>query len=153
MLPESIVRIVEGNPGFGALINETQRIVEGNRGLFCVMHDDVLLQPSTISMLVHEMLVSNASIVGPKVVQWDNPTILKSVGSFIDRCGEVDPLIETDERDQEQHDSVKDVFFVSSVCMLIRAEVFRELNGFCREISFLVKISNSVGVLIWVGQG
>lgn len=136
VLPESIVRIVEGNPGFGALINETQRIVEGNRGLFCVMHDDVLLQPSTISMLVHEMLVSNASIVGPKVVQWDNPTILKSVGSFIDRCGEVDPLIETDERDQEQHDSVKDVFFVSSVCMLIRAEVFRELNGFCREISF-----------------
>ena len=136
VLPESIVRIVEGNPGFGALINETQRIVEGNRGLFCVMHDDVLLQPSTISMLVHEMLVSNASIVGPKVVQWDNPTILKSVGSFIDRCGEVDPLIETDERDQEQHDSVKDVFFVSSACMLIRAEVFRELNGFCREISF-----------------
>ncbi|MEN9648360.1 MAG: hypothetical protein RLZ17_396, partial [Actinomycetota bacterium] len=49
VLPESIVRIVEGNPGFGALINETQRIVEGNRGLFCVMHDDVLLQPSTIS--------------------------------------------------------------------------------------------------------
>ena len=136
VLPESIVRIVEGNPGFGVLINEIQRIVEGNKGLFCVMHDDVLLEPSTISQLVHEMLVTNASIVGPKVVQWDNPTILKSVGLLIDRCGEVDPLIETNERDQEQHDSVKDVFFISSACMLIRADTFRELNGFCREISF-----------------
>ena len=136
VLPESIVRIVEGNPGFGVLINETQRIVEGNKGLFCVMHDDVLLQPSTISQLVHEMLVSNASIVGPKLVQWDNPTILKSVGQLIDRCGEVDPLIEANERDQEQHDSVKDVFFISSACMLIRADTFRELDGFCREISF-----------------
>ena len=136
VLPESIVRIVEGNPGFGVLINEIQRIVEGNKGLFCVMHDDVLLEPSTISQLVHEMLVTNASIVGPKLVQWDNPTILKSVGLLIDRCGEVDPLIETNERDQEQHDSVKDVFFISSACMLIRADTFRELNGFCREISF-----------------
>ena len=136
VLPESIVRIVEGSPGFGVLINEIQRIVEGNKGLFCVMHDDVLLEPSTISQLVHEMLVTNASIVGPKLVQWDNPTILKSVGLLIDRCGEVDPLIETNERDQEQHDSVKDVFFISSACMLIRADTFRELNGFCREISF-----------------
>ena len=136
VLPESLVRIVEGNPGFGVLINEIQRIVEGNKGLFCVMHDDVLLEPSTISQLVHEMLVTNASIVGPKLVQWDNPTILKSVGLLIDRCGEVDPLIEANERDQEQHDSVKDVFFISSACMLIRADTFRELNGFCREISF-----------------
>ena len=136
VLPESIVRIVEGNPGFGVLINEIQRIVEGSKGLFCVMHDDVLLEPSTISQLVHEMLVTNASIVGPKLVQWDNPTILKSVGLLIDRCGEVDPLIEANERDQEQHDSVKDVFFISSACMLIRADTFRELNGFCREISF-----------------
>ena len=67
VLPESIVRIVEGNPGFGALINETQRIIEGNRGLFCVMHDYVLLQPSTISQLVHEMIVSNALVVGPNL--------------------------------------------------------------------------------------
>ena len=136
VLPESLVRIVEGNPGFGVLINEIQRIVEGSKGLFCVMHDDVLLEPSTISQLVHEMLVTNASIVGPKLVQWDNPTILKSVGLLIDRCGEVDPLIEANEHDQEQHDSVKDVFFISSACMLIRADTFRELNGFCREISF-----------------
>lgn len=136
VLPDSIVRIVEGNPGFGASINEIQRIVEGNMGLFCVMHDDVCLQPSSISQLVHEMIVSNASIVGPKIVQWDNPTVLKSVGFLIDRCGEVDPLIEANERDQEQHDSVKDVYFVSSACMLVRAEIFRELNGFCREISF-----------------
>ena len=136
VLPDAIMRIVEGNPGFGPLINEMQRIVEGDSGLFCVMHDDVALQPSTVRLLVEELFVSNASVVGPKLVQWDNPTLLKSVGFGIDRCGEIDPLIEPNERDQEQHDSVRDIFFVSSACMLVRADLFRELNGFCREIPF-----------------
>ncbi|NQV97493.1 MAG: hypothetical protein HQ486_06820, partial [Acidimicrobiaceae bacterium] len=133
VLPNAIVRIVEGNPGFGPLINEIQRIVEGDSGFFCVMHDDVALQPSTLRLLVQELFVSNAGVVGPKLVQWNNPALLQSVGYGIDRCGEVDPLIEPNERDQEQHDSVRDIFFVSSACMLVRADIFRELNGFCQE--------------------
>ncbi len=136
VLPNAIVRIVEGNPGFGPLINEIQRIVEGDSGFFCVMHDDVALQPSTLRLLVQELFVSNAGVVGPKLVRWNNPALLQSVGYGIDRCGEIDPLIEPNERDQEQHDSVRDIFFVSSACMLVRADIFRELNGFCQEIPF-----------------
>ena len=136
VLPNAIIRIVEGNPGFGPLINETQRIVEGDGGLFCVMHDDVALHPSALSQLVHELFVSNAAVVGPKLVEWENTAILKSVGFGIDRCGEVDTFIEPNERDQEQHDSIKDVFYISSACMLVRSDLFRELNGFCTEIPF-----------------
>ncbi|MFM9121853.1 MAG: hypothetical protein ACKOQX_03100, partial [Actinomycetota bacterium] len=40
------------------------------------------------------------------------------------------------ERDQEQHDAVRDVFFVSSACMLVRADLFRELGGFSPDITF-----------------
>ncbi|NQW33041.1 MAG: hypothetical protein HQ467_00455 [Acidimicrobiaceae bacterium] len=45
VLPDAIMRIVEGNPGFGPLINEMQSIVEGDRGLICLKHDDVAFQP------------------------------------------------------------------------------------------------------------
>lgn len=135
-LPNSVVRIVEGNPGFGRMINELQRIVEGDGGLFCIMHDDVVLNPNTVRTLVQELFISNAAVVGPKLLQWEKTTILQSVGFGIDRCGEVDPFIEQNERDQEQHDSVRDVFFVSSACMLVRSDLFRELNGFNQDISF-----------------
>ena len=93
VLPNAVVRIVEGNPGFGRMINELQRIVEGQGSLFCVMHDDVALSPSTIRLLVEELFVSNAAVIGPKLMQWDSPAILQSVGFGIDRCGEVDPFI------------------------------------------------------------
>lgn len=135
-LPNSVVRIVEGNPGFGRLINELQRVVEGDQGLFCIMHDDVVLNPNAIDALVRELFVSNAAVVGPKLLQWENSKLLQSVGFGIDRCGEIDPFIERNERDQEQHDAVRDVFFVSSACMLVRSDLFRELNGFNPDISF-----------------
>jgi len=135
-LPTAVVRIVEGNPGFGRLINELQRIVDGDKGLFCIMHDDVVLQTNTVRKLVEELFISNAAVVGPKLMQWDKPTLLQSVGFGIDRCGEIDPFIEQNERDQEQHDAVRDVFFVSSACMLVRSDLFRELNGFSQDISF-----------------
>jgi len=135
-LAGAVVRVVEGNPGFGRLINETQRIVEGQGGLFCVMHDDVALMPNTIRLLVEELFVSNAAVVGPKLSEWQSPQILQSVGFGVDRCGEVDPFIEIGERDQEQHDAVRDVFFVSSACMLVRADLFRELGGFSPDITF-----------------
>ena len=136
VLPNAVVRIVEGNPGFGRLINELQRIVDGDKGLFCIMHDDVVLQTNTVRKLVEELFISNAAVVGPKLMQWDKPTLLQSVGFGIDRCGEIDPFIEQNERDQEQHDAVRDVFFVSSACMLVRSDLFRELNGFSQDISF-----------------
>ncbi len=135
-LPNAVVRIVEGNPGFGRLINELQRVVEGDGGSFCIMHDDVVLNPNTLRNLVQELFISNAGVVGPKLLQWENTTLLQSVGFGIDRCGEIDPFIELNERDQEQHDSVRDVFFVSSACMLVRSDLFRELNGFNQGIAF-----------------
>ena len=136
VFPKSLVRIVEGNPGFGRVTNELQRMVEGQGGLFCIMHDDVALSTSTIRQLVEEMFVSNAAVIGPKLMQWDTPQILQSVGFGIDRCGEVDPFIEQGERDQEQHDAIRDVFFVSSACMLVRSDLFIELGGFNPDISF-----------------
>ncbi|MFM8776936.1 MAG: glycosyltransferase family 2 protein, partial [Actinomycetota bacterium] len=135
-LAGAVVRVVEGNPGFGRLVNETQRIVEGQGGLFCVMHDDVALMPNTIRLLVEELFVSNAAVVAPKLSEWQSPQTLQSVGFGVDRCGEVDPFIEIGERDQEQHDAVRDVFFVSSACMLVRADLFRELGGFSPDIAF-----------------
>lgn len=136
VLPQAVVRHIEGNPGFGLVSNEVSRLVEGDGGFFCLMHDDVALEPDAIERLIEETYRSNAGIVGPKLVQWDDPTILQNVGLHVDRIGEVEQLISENEKDQEQHDSVRDVFALSSACILIRSDLFRELGGFNRRIDF-----------------
>ena len=89
-----------------------------------------------IRLLVEELYRSNAGIVGPKIVDWDDPMVLRSVGFGLDRFGEVDQPIEPDEVDQEQHDGVRDVFVLSSASMLVRADLFRQLRGFDPAIDF-----------------
>jgi GT2 family glycosyltransferase len=136
VLPQAVVRQIEGNPGFGLVSNEVGRLVDGEGGFFCLMHDDVALEPDAVERLIEETYRSNAGLVGPKLVEWDDPTILQSVGLSVDRIGEVEPLIGENEKDQEQHDSVRDVFALSSACLLIRSDLFRELGGFNRRIDF-----------------
>ncbi len=135
-VPSAFVRGVEGNPGFGAAANEVLRLVDGDNGFFCFLHDDVVLEPQALRLLVEELYRSNAGIVGPKLVDWDNPTVLQHVGLGVDRFGEVDPIVEPGEVDQEQHDAVRDTFAVPSACLLIRADLFRAIGGFDPTIEF-----------------
>ena len=135
-LPDAIVRTVDGNPGYGPLMNEIGRLVEGDGGFFCLLHDDVALEPNAVSRLMEEMFRSNAGIVGPKLVMWDDPTIVQSVGFGVDRIGEVSSIADVGEKDQEQHDAVRDVFALHSACLLVRADLFREIGGFAPDIRF-----------------
>jgi GT2 family glycosyltransferase len=128
--PQAVVRFLGGNPGYGPSCNAVLDLVQGESGLFCFLHDDVALFPDAISQLVVEMYRSNAGVVGPKLVSWDDASMIQSVGSASDRFGVVVPYADTGERDQEQHDAVQDVFVVSSACMVVRADLFRTLGGF-----------------------
>ena len=135
-LPQAVVRSVQGNPGFGPVANEVMRLVEGDAGFFCFLHDDVALDADAVSRLIEETYRSNAGVVGPKLVDWDDPSIVQMVGLDADRFGRLDNVVESGEKDQEQHDAVRDVFVVPSACMLIRADLFREIGGFDRDVPF-----------------
>ena len=135
-VPNSFVRAVGGNPGFGAAANEVLRLVEGDNGFFCFLHDDVALDPGAIRLLVEELYRSNAGVVGPKLVSWDEPRILQHVGLAVDRLAEVDPIVEPGEFDQEQHDAVRDVFALPTACVLVRADLFRSIGGFDPVIEY-----------------
>jgi GT2 family glycosyltransferase len=136
VLPDAFVRAVAGNPGFGPAANEVIELVQGDNGYFCFLHDDVALDADAIRLLVEELYRSNAGIVGPKLVDWDRPRVLQHVGYDVDRFGEVDPLVEAGEVDQEQHDAIRDVFALPSACLLVRADLFRSLGGFDETISY-----------------
>lgn len=132
----AFVRDIDDGVGYGRTANAVMRLVEGDRGLFLLCHDDVAPMPDAVSHLVEEVYRSNAGIVGPKLVDWDDPGVLQTVGLGVDRFGEVDEIVEAGEVDQEQHDAVRDVFALSSACLLVRADLFRELGGFDDAVEF-----------------
>jgi GT2 family glycosyltransferase len=136
VLPAAFIRELPANLGFGPSANEVLRLVEGDNGFFLICHDDVVLDPRAVRLLVNELFRSNAGIVGPKLVDWERPRTLQHVGLGLDRFGEVDPLVEPGEVDQEQHDAVRDVFVLPSACLLIRADLMRALGGFDPTMSF-----------------
>ncbi|HSL75148.1 MAG TPA: glycosyltransferase [Ilumatobacteraceae bacterium] len=136
VVPAAFVRPLAANVGFGPSANEVLRLVEGDNGLFLICHDDVAPDPGALRVLVEELYRSNAGAVGPKLVEWDEPRVLQSVGLSMDRFGEIDPVVEPGEVDQEQHDGVRDVFVLPSAYLLVRADLFRELGGFDPAIDY-----------------
>ena len=134
--PAAHLRRIETNAGFGPAANEVLEAVEGAAFyLFC--HDDVRLEPDVIQVMVEEAFRSNAGVIGPKLVEWDDPGRILQVGMGADKTGAPSPYVERGELDQEQHDAVRDVFYVPGAVTLVRADLFRALGGFDPGIELL----------------
>ncbi len=129
VLPDAFVRHLPGHPGYGAATNEVLDMVEG-AAFYLLLHDDVALDHDAVHQLVEESFRSNAGVVTPKFVNWDDPRVLLHVGMSCDKTGAVVDRILEGEVDHGQHDAVRDVFVAPGGCILIRADLFRELKGF-----------------------
>ena len=127
-LPGTYVRRV-ADSGFAAAANEALYAVR-NATFLLICHDDVVLDASAVRVMLEEAYRSNAGIVGPKLVEADNPEVLLEVGRSIDRFGIPYTGIEPGELDHAQHDGVRDVFYVSDAAVLVRTDLFHELGGF-----------------------
>jgi GT2 family glycosyltransferase len=135
VLPEAHLLRLDGNPGFGAAVNAAIEAVQG-AAFYLICHDDVRLDPDVIQVMVEEAFRSNAGVVGPKIVDWHHPDQLLQVGMGADKTGAPAPLVDRYELDQEQHDAVRDVFYVPGAATLVRADLFAELGGFDPRIDF-----------------
>lgn len=136
VFPSALVRRLERNAGYGAATNQAVAMVQGAPFLL-LCHDDVELAPTTVRLLVEEAYRSNAGLVGPKLVRWDAPREILQLGLVVDKTGYAGSRVERGEFDQEQHDSVRDVFALPSGCLLVRADLFSALGGFDEAIDYL----------------
>jgi GT2 family glycosyltransferase len=135
-LPDARIHVLEHDPGYGAAANTATGLVEG-AAFYLFLHDDVALEPDSVRALVEEAFRSNAGVIGPKLVDWHDPTRLLQVGLGADKTGVLAPYAEVGELDQEQHDAVRDVFAVPGACTLVRTDLFEALHGFDEAIDYL----------------
>ena len=116
--------------GYGGAINWALSRVKTDADLLLFIHDDAAMDPDALETMVARMTADELSaIVGPKVVDWDNPRALEEVGMAVDRLAFPYKGLEPNEIDLGQHDQSHEVFYVSSTCMLVKHNVFRELRG------------------------
>ena len=136
VLPQASVRCLGYDPGFGPAANQVLLDAGPVPDFFVFCHDDVALAPSALRLLANEAVRSNAGIVGPKFVDWDDPSRLLQVGLMVDKTGVPIPTVEVGELDQEQHDAVREMFAVPGGCILVRGDLFRAVGGFDPEMTF-----------------
>src|ERR1700728_2477933 len=117
VLPDAFVRHLPGRPAYGPATNQALGMVQG-AAFYLLCHDDVALDPDAVHQLVEESFRSNAGVVAPKFVNWDDPSILLHVGMSCDKTGAVVDRIQDGEMDHGQHDAVRDVFVAPGACML-----------------------------------
>jgi GT2 family glycosyltransferase len=136
VLPKAYLRRLGSNPGFGRAANEVLGAVTGASHLL-ICHDDVAPATDAVRRMVEEAFRSNAGVVTPKYVSWNDPDRLLQVGLGADRFGSPVPRVEASEIDQEQHDEVREVFAAPGGCTLVRSDLFETLGGFDPEITLL----------------
>ncbi len=128
-LPNSEIHQVDSDHGIGRNLNAVL-LREEHPAFYLFCHHDVSLAPDAVRLMVEESFRSNASIIGPKVVNWERPNELLDVGYGMDKLGHPISRIEKGELDQEQYDAVSEVFVVSTTATLVRADLFVALGGF-----------------------
>jgi GT2 family glycosyltransferase len=122
--------------GFGAAANVVLDLVAGAEFyVFC--HDDAAPDPRAVSAMVAAAEQLEADIVGPKLVEWDDPHRFTQFGLTVDKVGVALPYVQRGELDQGQHDGLRDVFAVPGGFTLVRADRFAEIGGFDEAIDYL----------------
>jgi GT2 family glycosyltransferase len=120
-LGEGRVVRLSRNGGFGAAVGQalaTKMAAEADYVL--LLHDDTILAPDAVSSLVEAAeRIEGVGVVGPKVLDWDEPAILRDIGLSTDRFGYPYSPLEDGEIDQGQYDRIREVLFVSSCAMLV----------------------------------
>ena len=127
--PSAFVRILDENKGFATACNEASLMVEGSAFLL-LCHDDVLLEHNAVQMMVEAAFRTNAGIVTPKIVAYEDPLILLHVGQTCDRFGVAHERVEPGEIDHGQQDLERDVFVAPGGVTLVRSDLFATLRGF-----------------------
>ena len=95
-----------------------------------LLHDDAAPEPDALgALLAYAQDSPSAALLGPKVLDWDDPRLLVEVGLTTDTSGHRDTGLERREYDQGQRDDIRDVLAVGTAGALVRRDVWDEIGG------------------------
>jgi GT2 family glycosyltransferase len=126
---ERVIRL-DRDEGFPASVARALSTpVAGKADYVLLLHDDTALAPDTVARLVEAAgSTPSAGVIGPKILDWEEPRVLREVGLTTDRFGYPYSHLEEGEIDQGQHDTPREVMFVTSAAMLVSREAWKRVG-------------------------
>ena len=123
------------NKGFAGGYNDTLKQIQAE--YFVILNSDIEVTDGWLAPLI-DFMESNkdAAACQPKILSYKNKNYFEyagAAGGFIDMFGFPfcrGRLFTTLEKDDRQYDDVKNVFWVTGACMIIRSEIFFKAGGF-----------------------
>ncbi|HEX5902302.1 MAG TPA: glycosyltransferase [Actinomycetota bacterium] len=129
-----VIELGENRGIAGAVAAATQLSAAQAADYLLLVHDDAALAPDAVAHMLEAAEgiegVERVGVVGPKIVDWDEPRVLREVGRSTDRFGHPFTPLQEGERDQGQYDRVLEVLFVSSAVMMISRETWQRTGPF-----------------------
>ncbi|WP_131745680.1 glycosyltransferase [Frankia sp. Cppng1_Ct_nod] len=130
--PAMVVRTVPAGTSFGAAVvaGLAHQRTPASDGFLWLLHDGSVPAPDTLErLLTYAELDRSAAVLGPKVLDRDDPPMVVEVGVSIDAAGRRVTGISPGEVDRGQHDAVRDVLAVATAGALVRATAWHALGG------------------------
>jgi GT2 family glycosyltransferase len=127
---EAVAIAVETLPEIGSK-SDGGESGDGSDEWLWLLHDDCAPAPGALAALLEAVSQRpQVGIAGPKICGWNDRGYLLEVGISIGVNGARWTGLEARERDQGQHDGIRNVLAVSTAGALIRRDLFEELGGF-----------------------
>ncbi|HLG34162.1 MAG TPA: glycosyltransferase [Bacteroidia bacterium] len=123
------------NKGFADGYNDALSQIEAE--YFVILNSDIEVTDGWLAPLIDFMEVNNAvAACQPKILSYHDKNYFEyagAAGGYIDIFGFPfcrGRIFTALEKDEKQYDDVKDVFWVTGACMIIRSEIFFSAGGF-----------------------
>lgn len=95
-----------------------------------LLSEDAAPEPRALELILATVQrAPSVAVAGPKLVDWDRPERIIELGQSLTHSGER-WLLRRQELDQQQYDHLQDVLGVGPVGMLVRLDVWQQLDGF-----------------------
>lgn len=118
---------------FGEAVRAGERVLDApasDADALWLLAEDTAPEPGALATLLAALETGRSvAVVGPKLLEWDAPARIATLGRSITRLGRAVTLVE-DELDQGQHDGLSDVLGLDPAAILVRHSIWRALDGF-----------------------
>ena len=127
--PGRVIRL-PASTGFGEAVAVALRSEIAHQADYVLLlHDDTLMEPQAVAGLVEAAeRIDGVGVVGPKVLDWEQPQVIREIGLSTDRFGYPYSPLEDGEIDQGQYDRIREVMYVSSCSMLVSQKAWARVG-------------------------
>lgn len=156
-----VIQLIK-NVGFAKGYNDGLERIRGQYNHYLLLNSDVAVSSGYLSPLLSRITEESIAAVQPKILSHVNKAKFEHAGAsggFLDSNGYPfcrGRIFDACETDQGQYDKAIPVFWASGACLLVKSNLFHEINGFdghffahMEEIDLCWRLQHN-GYQIWV---